>query len=366
MKGIKENLSHLWNAMRGWLRFFYPYRRLRFTREGWFFSILALSMGLIAINTGHNLFYLVFGLLLGMVIVSGLLSERVLRGIVVTRHVPSEATARVLFAVVLEVNNSHRKKISYSLMIRDAGSFFAPRNLGYIPYLRPGETKSFHYLTQVDKRGLYSFGPVHLVTRFPFGLFEKIRIIPHSQSLIVYPGQRDTSSIRSLVTGKEQIGNRKRRWGEEILGLRPAASEDDHRIIHWRTSARMGQLMVKEFVEEIEQPRPLFFDNRGEEGESFEMAVEVAASLLRSLSSLGVPVSLATWEDHIESVADQSQLEAGLRMLALVAPFSGSIKTGKAGFEQWRSETLKEGGGIYLHGAGVTPTSLPPCEVVKV
>jgi len=362
MMGLKKNLGYLWNWIRGWLKFFYPYRRLRFTREGWIFSLLALSIGLIAINTGHNLFYLVFGLLLGMVVVSGLLSERVLRGIVVTRHIPSEATARVPFAVVLEVRNSNRQKICYSLMIRDSGSFFAPRNLGYIPYLNPGESKSFHYLSQVEKRGLYQFGPVQLVTRFPFGLFEKIRIIPNGQSLIAYPGQRDISSIRSLVSGKEQIGSRKWRWGEEIMGLRPAATEDDHRIIHWRTSARMGQLMVKEFVEEIEQPRPLFFDNRGEEGEGFEQAVEIAASLLRWLASRGVPVSFATWEDHNESVAGKSQLEASLRLLALISPSHGSSTKG---FEQWRSEALREGGGIYLQGAASPPTSLPPCEVVR-
>lgn len=361
--GRRETLGHLWKGMRVWLKFFYPYRRLRFTREGWFFSLLALSIGLIAINTGHNLFYLVFGLLLGMVVVSGLLSERVLRGIDVVRHVPSEVTARAPFAVVLKVLNSHRQKISYSLMIRDSGSFFAPRNLGYIPCLRPGETRSFHYLIQVEKRGLYQFGPVQVVTRFPFGLFEKTRIIPNGQSLIAYPGQIDTSSIRSQVSGKEQIGSRKWRWGEEILGLRPAAAEDDHRMIHWRTSARMGQLMVKEFVEEIEQPRPLFFDNRGEEGEGFEQAVEMAASLLRLLASRGVAVTFATWENHIESAAGDRKMEASLRLLALISPSRGSSTEG---FEQWRSDTLREGGGIYLQGEASPPSALPPCKVVRI
>ena len=108
MTSGREAFSLLWKKVKGWSRFFYPYRRLRFTREGWLFSLLSLSIGLIAVNTGHNLFYLVFGLLLGMVIVSGMLSERVLRGVRVERHLPAEVTARIPFAVVLtdEINRS--------------------------------------------------------------------------------------------------------------------------------------------------------------------------------------------------------------------------------------------------------------------
>jgi len=363
MTSGREAFSLLWKKVKGWSRFFYPYRRLRFTREGWLFSLLSLSIGLIAVNTGHNLFYLVFGLLLGMVIVSGMLSERVLRGIRVERHLPAEVTARIPFAVVLEVKNPHSNRISYSLNVRDGASFHPRQTLGYIPSLPPGESRVFHYLAQVERRGCYQFGPVQLVTRFPFGLFEKIRIIPLRQSFIAYPGDRETSSIRALASGREQIGNKKCRWGEEILGLRPADLEDDHRLIHWRTTARMGQLMVKEFVEETEQPRPVFFDNRGKDGEGFEQAVEVAASLLRLLVGRGVPITFSTWENHIESSAVDRKMEEGLRLLALVAPSSGSTTDG---FDKWCNDTIKEGGGIFLQGEVLSTPALPPCEVVHI
>jgi len=363
MTSGREAFSLLWKRVKDWSRFFYPYRRLRFTREGWLFSLLSLSIGLIAVNTGHNLFYLAFGLLLGMVIVSGMLSERVLRGVRVERHLPVEVTARIPFAVVLEVKNPHSNRISYSLNVRDGASFHPRQTLGYIPSLPPGESRVFHYLAQVERRGRYQFGPVQLVTRFPFGLFEKTRIIPLSQSFIAYPGDRETSSIRALASGREQIGNKKCRWGEEILGLRPADLEDDHRLIHWRTSARMGHLMVKEFVEETEQPRPVFFDNRGKEGEGFEQAVEVAASLLRLLVGRGVPITFSTWENHIVSGAGDRKLDEGLRLLALMAPSSGSTTEG---FDKWRDDTIKEGGGIFLQGEVSSTPALPPCEVVPL
>ncbi len=362
MNSLGQTLSHAWAMIKGWRRFIYPYRRLYFTREGWFFSALALTIGLIAVNTGHNLFYLVFGLLLGVVIVSGILSERVLRGIKVRRHLPSAITARISFAVVVEVQNPHQYKVSYSLTIRDGGDFFPRQTLGYIPSLGPGELRTFHYLAHVKWRGRHQFSPVHIATRFPFGLFEKVRIIPIQQSFIAYPGHKESSRVRALVSGKDHVGRKKKRWGEEILGLRPALSEDDHRLIHWRTSARTGQLMVKEFAEEIEQPRALFFDNRGVDGERFEQAVEVAASLLRLLASHGTAVTFATWEEHVEPAAGKQEIKVSLRKLALIAP-SHSLTQG--GFEKWCTDVTREGGGIFLQGEAPLPSSLPPCEVVQ-
>ncbi|MBI2987906.1 MAG: DUF58 domain-containing protein [Deltaproteobacteria bacterium] len=343
-------------------RYLNPRRRLRFTREGWIFSALTLGIGLVAVNTGHNLFYLVFGLLLSVVIVSGLLSERVVRGIEVHRHMPSEVTARVPFAVVLELHNPRQRKISYALAVSDGGDFFPRRTLGYLSVLGPGERRSFPYLAQVETRGLHRFGPVHLATRFPFGLFEKVRVIPLEESFIAYPGLKESSRLRALASGRDRIGSKKWRWGEEVLGLRPALHEDDHRFIHWRTSARMGQLMVKEFVEEIEYPRPVFFDDRGDEGERFEQAVETAASLLRLMVENGVAVTFATWQDHFQPMASAEEMKSALRHLALIGP---SQKMMGQGFDHWRSQTIREGGGIFIQGEALPPPALPPCEVVR-
>lgn len=352
-------MNSFWQTL---TRYLNPHRRLHFTREGWIFSALTLSIGLVAVNTGHNLFYLVFALLLSVVIVSGLLSERVLRGVEVQRHMPSEVTAHVPFAVLLEVRNPHRTKISYALTVRDNADFLPRRTPAYLSSLGPGESRSFPYLAQVETRGLYRFGPIHLVTRFPFGLFEKVRIISRETSFIAYPGVKEISRLSALASGKDCIGTKRRRWGEEVLGLRPAVHEDDHRFVHWRTSARMGQLMVKEFVEEVEYPRPVFFDNRGSEGARFEQAVEVAASLLRHLVHQGAAVTFATWEDHFQPMAGAEEIKSALRHLALISPAKNTIGEG---FDSWRSRTIREGGGIFLQGE-VPPPSLPPCEVVRV
>jgi len=343
-------------------RYLNPHRRLHFTREGWIFASLTLGIGLVAVNTGHNLFYLVFSLLLSVVIVSGMLSERVLRGIEIRRNAPCEVTARIPFAVVVEVRNPYPCKISYALTVTDAGDFFPRRTLSYLPALGPRETRSFPYLVQAQRRGRHRFDAVHLTTRFPFGLFEKVRIIPLEASLIAYPAIKESARLRALAGGKERIGSKKWRWGEEVLGLRAALHEDDHRFIHWRTSARTGQLMVKEFVEEINYPRPLFFDSRGSPGQRFEEAVETAASLLRLLIQSGVAVTFATWEEHFQPGASAEEMKSALHHLALLAPSKRAIGRG---FEMWCARTIREGGGIFIQSDAGPPSSLPPCEVVR-
>ncbi len=61
------------------LRRFRSPRRLKFTREGKFFVGITLGVGFAAINTGNNLLYLLLGMLLALIVVSGVMSEISLR-----------------------------------------------------------------------------------------------------------------------------------------------------------------------------------------------------------------------------------------------------------------------------------------------
>ncbi len=341
----------------------HPYRRLYLTPRGWIFCAITVGMGLVATNTGHNLFHLMFGFLLGTVIVSGILSETVLRRIKVEHHVPREVTARVPFPIVIDVRNTHARRTVYSVDISNSCDFSPVRKLGYLASLKPGAGKKISYFVQVEKRGLYHFRWLRLSTRFPFGFFEKVRLIPLQDSFLAYPGHGELPPLHPWVTGRDHNGSRKTRSGEEVLSLRPALPEDDHRLVHWPTSARTAQLMVKELAEQIQHPRPFFFDNRGSPGERFEHAVERAASLLRSLAKGGVAVSFATWEEHFQPTANGRETKAALRHLALVAPVQEPVGTG---FQMWRAQVAREHGGVFLKGELPPPQPLPLCEIVAL
>ena len=92
---------------------FSPPRTLRPTREGWWCLLAAIGVGLAAVSTSNNLLYLLEAMLLGLVVVSGLLSEMSMHGLRLALRVPDEIFAGrpALFAVV--VVNGKRRLPSY-------------------------------------------------------------------------------------------------------------------------------------------------------------------------------------------------------------------------------------------------------------
>ena len=106
---------------RGWLqglrRRFRQRRRLRITREGKYFVGITLGVGMAAINTGNNLLYLLLGLLLALILVSGVMSELSLRLLTVTRRLPARAQAGRAHLVEIEVFNHKGRLPSYAIEV---------------------------------------------------------------------------------------------------------------------------------------------------------------------------------------------------------------------------------------------------------
>ena len=86
-------------------RFFRPPRKLKFTREGKYYLGITLGVGFAAINTGNNLLYLLLGMLLSLIVVSGVMSDLSLRRLTVTRRLPVRAQVGRAHLVEIEVYN---------------------------------------------------------------------------------------------------------------------------------------------------------------------------------------------------------------------------------------------------------------------
>src|SRR5579862_28790 len=103
-----------------WRRRMRPPRRLKVTREGKFFIGITLGVGFAAINTGNNLLYLLLGMLLALIVVSGLMSELSLRDLTVVRRLPLRAQVGRPHLVEIEVFNQASRSF-----VRDRGRGFA-------------------------------------------------------------------------------------------------------------------------------------------------------------------------------------------------------------------------------------------------
>jgi uncharacterized protein (DUF58 family) len=228
-----------------------PPRVLRATRPGWCFIAIIFGVGFAALNTGNNLLYLVLALMLAFLVLSGILSETSLRGLRIERVLPRELFALSPNRIVLRVHNSQRRNACFAITIEDrlesdagldpAGRVFALR-------VGPRSSTNLSYLFEPERRGDVRFAGFRVSTRFPFGLFIKSRDLDLVESAIVYPPvQRLSIDARTDPASSEQetcSGNSAD--GDEIAGLREFVRGDSHARVHWRSSIRVGRLLVGE------------------------------------------------------------------------------------------------------------------------
>ena len=225
------------NAWERLLRGLRPPRQLKFTREGKYFLGITLGVGFAAINTGNNLLYLLLGMLLSLIVVSGVMSELRLRDLTVVRRLPPRAQVGRAHLVEIEVFN-HKKRIpSYAIEVEDLRAGQPADKRCFFLKISPNSAQVAAYRRTPATRGRDSHVGFRIATRFPFGLFEKSREVPCEGELIIYPA---VDPVRLRIRRRWAASRRDRllgaRPGDEIFGLRPMREGDDPRDIYWRKS----------------------------------------------------------------------------------------------------------------------------------
>jgi uncharacterized protein (DUF58 family) len=224
-----------------------PPRRLKFTREGKFFVGITLGVGFAAINTANNLLYLLLGMLLALIVVSGLMSELSLRDLTVVRRLPLRAQVGRPHLVEIEVFNHKGRIPSYAIEVEDLRSGQPADKRCFFLKISPKSAQVAAYRRTPMKRGRDVHIGFRIATRFPFGLFEKSREVPAEGELIIYPAV-DLLRLPPCILGRAAgaDGTMGRGHGEDFLGLKPMRDGEDPRDIHWRKSAATGQMIMRE------------------------------------------------------------------------------------------------------------------------
>lgn len=233
-----------------WSRLRAP-RKLKFTREGKFFVGITLGVGFAAINTGNNLLYLLLGLLLALIIVSGLMSELSLRDLTVVRRLPLRAQVGRPHLVEIEVFNHKERVPSYAIEVEDLRAGQPADKRCFFLKISPKSAQVAAYRRTPAKRGRDKHVGFRIATRFPFGLFEKSREVPSEGELIIYPAV-DEVALRPSHVGRQSGGEtlQGRGHGDDYIGLKLLRDGEDPRDVHWRKSAAVGQLVMRERARE--------------------------------------------------------------------------------------------------------------------
>lgn len=312
---------------------------LEVTTGGVIFIVILLIVALAAWNTGNNLLFLVFSIMLSTLFVSWAAARLALRDLTAAARFPDHIFAGEPAEVLVTVKNEKRLLPSFSVLVEARGPSGRPklqkskrrirylkRTLGYFTYV-PHRAAAEQTVEQLfPKRGHVLVTGFELSTRFPFGFFRhRRRLKTREVDIVVYPRPQpipDELHLLPLFTG--QTASLRRGFGHDLLLLRDYQPRDELRHIDWKATARAQRLTVREFAAEDERRITIMLDTRLTEDIDrenfrirFENGVVQAASLVKHFIDERAEVSLVLGEERGPFATGPEQLYACLRRLAL-------------------------------------------------
>src|SRR5829696_2337583 len=191
----------------------------------------------------------------------------------------------------------------------------------------PGQHRTVHYPIRSDARGRYRIGPLRLRLADPFGLVELTRSFTAVDTLTVVPAVHALPSVRlggAWESGGESVSRSVAIRGDDDAATREYRNGDDLRKVHWRSTARVGKLMVRREERPWQARATLLLDTRADAhrgegpGSSFEWAVSAVASIGSHVARRGYSLRLLTDAGVAAGGADMSDEGALLDHLAEV------------------------------------------------
>ena len=337
------------------------------TKAGVVYVLVTLVIGIAALNTGNNLLYIVVAAMLAAILVSGVVSALVLRGLELQVRLPEHVFAGRPVVGRIALRNSRRFLPSFSIRVLPArrekekgtkprkqwrwepATFAFPPNRApenqwvklrdwrvrrvdvippapgifegmiYFPYLPPKADLTADLELCFERRGRYQESSFGVATRFPFAFLTKTRDVALEREILVYPPVEppdELFEVLPLVRGEWESFVQGR--GSDLYRIREYMPEDSARHVDWKATAKSGSLKVREFSREDERKLCIVFDNPAAgliSGPAYERAVNLAASLAWHFSSQDAEVSFV-----VPGHGRSADLHEFLAELAVIKP----------------------------------------------
>ena len=308
------------------------------TREGWYYlSVLGFVLGG-AMLREINLLLLFAGLLAAPLLANGILAKRALRKLTVRRRSPELISAGDELTVSLSVEPRGTRVTAQWLTVRDTllreSSAERPEPIVAnvdVPVKSAAVPARTTYRGRLVRRGRYQFGPLKIATTYPFGLVRRTLAVEQSGTVLVCPrlgrlSYRWAQWQQETWRGGDRAQGRQGVEGE-FFGLRDWRPGDNRRTVHWRTTARRGNLIVRQFEQQNSRDLVLLLDlwqpqsPTAAQRDAVERAVSFAATALEDVCRRGgsrIVVGIAGREvQMLRGTASQRFWQEALELLAL-------------------------------------------------
>jgi uncharacterized protein (DUF58 family) len=314
--------------------------RFRLTREGVHYIGILLFIFLGALLRDINLLILLAGAMIGLLLLQWRFNTRTLIGLTAQRFMPRNSFVGQETSVEIRVANPKVWLGAWLLLIEEPLHKRLPnvvklieKGTTLIDEVPPKGARSSKYQLTFHQRGEYQIGPSTLSTRFPLALGRGSRTLDNAAYLTVFPRLGQLSALARGLFQQEQQGAAQaaRTVGlheADFYGLRPWSTGDSKRWIHWRTTARLGELSVRQFERRQRHRACVLLDLYGQPqkkngpNEQLELAISFLASLANHTARHGsdrLAVAIAGSESFaLPSVQSSALVENLLQRLAIV------------------------------------------------
>lgn len=273
------------------------------TLEGWYFIGIMAFVLAGALLRQMNLLILLFGLMAGPLYLNWRMVVFSLRRIGVVRSAPKFLAAGEKLVVDLRVTNESKRSVSWAVRVEDKlssnslpGTVLRPRLL--FNRVGGGETVTESYEGVIPARGKYRLGPLKVSTRFPLGLVRRTVIHRTLDEVTVYPrlgrlAPAWKERLQEAYHGSRPVKRQQGLMEGDFHALRGYRDGDSMRWIHWRTTARRGFPMVKQFEQQRHHDLALMLDlwmpvePSSADLENVELAISFAATVVSDLCHRG-------------------------------------------------------------------------------
>ncbi len=336
-----------------WALVFPPKRhRISLTVPGLFLMVLAVGIGTAAYNTASNILFITLSLLLACLLLSGLLSWFNFMGTCWRVRAPGPWRAGHDTLVTLEVANRKTWLPSYSLwfelatqprqmpapekpdkemkmreILAAAEKHITRGRIFLRDRLEPRGAATLEWGVKPTRRGeaVVELGAVGSL--FPFGFLRKNIGTALKHTVLVWPEQvtyQWTGAVSDLagLSGQRTV---RAGTGADLLALRKYEQGDSHRLIHWKASARLGQLMIRQFAAESHDGYLLRLDTPAAvwtRPEQFELLCSFVGTLAEDLYATGRLRGVTVNGGSLLETRRIRDLEALLDELAVLQPMA--------------------------------------------
>lgn len=315
---------------------------LDFSLTGLIYCCMMMFMGMAAMNSQASLLFGVFGLMIGILLISWIISGMVLRRLTIHRLLPELAIVGQPTTISYQFFNGKRfwPSVSVSLAELDGSEAFSRQPQSYMLHAAARMTATVPIEVLPKRRGLHEMNRYQISTSFPFGFIKRALERRQKDTMLVYPaiGQVDPR-LMALCRSADTIGAtmRPRRGGQdEFYGVKEHRAGDNPRWIYWRRSARTGVLVAKEMTQ-VSPPRLfLVIDSYIDPSrrtldahQDVERTIALACSIASRALEDGMSVGLLAWSGQWVTISPARGKRHRRDLLAVMArmPLNQEMRT---------------------------------------